>query len=54
LGTNVICGISGVTAAGYALPIGRELFFLLCSRPVVRNLWGIPNWWGMVELPSVE
>jgi len=22
------------------------------SRAVVLNLWGIPHWWGMAELPS--
>jgi len=24
------------------------------SRSVVLNLWGIPHWWGMAELPSGE
>jgi len=24
------------------------------STTVVLNLWGIPHWWEMVELPSGE
>jgi len=24
------------------------------SNSVVLNLWGIPHWWGMAELPNGE
>ena len=32
----------------------KLLYFTSRSRTVVLNLWGIPQWCGMAELPSGE